>query len=64
MKFTCWNEMCQIEKLCECSNECCQGFKLLPAVIDLDKENRLSEQQKLDLVLHHMCPDCGGWVEC
>ena len=56
--------MCQIEIDCDCDSPCCQGFILKPAVIDLEKENRLSEDEKIDLVLHHICPDCNGWVEC
>ena len=63
MKFICWNEICQIEVECDCGLPCCQGFRLKPAIIDLEKENRLSYDEKIDLVLHHICPDCQGWVE-
>ena len=67
MKFTCWNEVCQIEVLCDCGLPCCSGHVMKPYIIDLDSQvehYRLTEKEKMDLVLHHICPDCSGWVEC
>ena len=63
MKFTCWNEICQIEVLCDCGLPCCSGYVMKPHIIALD-EDRLNQNQKVGLVVNHICPDCSGWVEC
>ena len=62
MIFYCYSETCHVEHDCDCDNRCCSGLYYSPAVYTLDDEN-LSEKQKMEMVLHHMCPQCTGWVE-
>jgi len=64
MRYVCHSVACQMEINCECGSECCTGYKVVPYVIDLDKATKYNQQEELELVLHHICPDCGGWVEC
>lgn len=76
MKFLCWSEMCQITKDCNCKSDCCQGYTIHPLVItylsdndvltnnDGFKDEQISTDMIEDLVYHHMCPFCSGFVEC
>lgn len=63
MLFYCYSEMCIVEHDCECGSSCCSGVFHSPAVYTLEDED-LTQNQKVGLVLHHVCPNCTGWVEC
>lgn len=74
MIFTCWSEICQITKDCECKSDCCQGYTIHPLVIEYINDNEIKtnnpeiEYQVMsddieEMVLLRECPFCGNYVE-
>ena len=72
MIFTCWSELCQITKDCECKSDCCQGYTIHPLIITYVNDHlvptntnqKTTNEELIDnLCLYLECPFCVSYVE-